>query len=357
MHRRLSWSVVCVLALALAGPTGCKKLAKKFANKVADKVNKEVESSGASSDKDDDDDDKPKVAEDPTRELSRKLNGYITKCVNSFSSRATSSMKRYYSWCNKAKGPTGKERVVYGLYTLSSDPKKCADAVKKHNDMSPKIPDLEQAGTAYAAAVTALVPLLKEADGYYDQKDYKDDKMAKGKQMHPKLVAAFDAYIKANKALYAALEVQQNKLDVASLAVVEKREGKKMLWHVKYTVMLAKRLLNKNGYPKKIDVEGYKKVLDEYAAAVKAMTSYADDHKADKKVSKSSSYRNQTKNFLKATKELFRRARDKKKYSRGEKMHLGGSAEWMVNGSPGKVLRAYNSLIRDYNSMMRWWGR
>ena len=41
-------------------------------------------------------------------------------------------------------------------------------------------------------AVVAAEDVIKEASTYYDQKNYKDDKFAKGKELHPRLLAAFE---------------------------------------------------------------------------------------------------------------------------------------------------------------------
>ena len=49
--------------------------------------------------------------------------------------------------------------------------------------------------------MSKLEPLLKEADDYYSQENYKDDKMAKGKALHPRLVAAWDAFAAADQKL------------------------------------------------------------------------------------------------------------------------------------------------------------
>ena len=57
--------------------------------------------------------------------------------------------------------------------------------VEKANALEPRDAALEAAATAYAKAVARLEPLLKEADDYYTQQNYKDDKMAKGKALHP----------------------------------------------------------------------------------------------------------------------------------------------------------------------------
>jgi hypothetical protein len=198
---------------------------------------------------------KPPAPDDPGRELGTKLNGYISECINEFSRKASSSMQTYYSWASdkEDKPPTGKKRSIGGVNEIVGDPEECAAAVKKHNAMPPSIPALESAGTAYAEALTALVPVVNEAYRYYHQEDYKDDKMAKGKELHPKLLAAFAAFKTANRELYRVVDEQQEKLDQVALDSIEKREGKKMFWHIKRTAIVAKPLMGLNTYPDKLD--------------------------------------------------------------------------------------------------------
>ena len=59
--------------------------------------------------------------------------------------------------------------------------------------------------------MSKLEPLLKEADDYYKQEDYKDDRMAKGKALHPRLIAAWDAFASADKALRNGVEAINDK--------------------------------------------------------------------------------------------------------------------------------------------------
>jgi hypothetical protein len=297
----------------------------------------------------------PAKGDDPTQAMSAKMSGYVRECINSFSSSVSDSIRRYYSWVKKDQGITGKERHVYGVFKIHGDPRKCSQAVDKANKLEPKVPDLEKAASSYAAALEALVPVVNKAYPYYDQKDYKDDKLAKGKELHPQLVKVFTDFSAANKALYAVVDEHQEKLDQVSLGAVEGREGKKMLWQVKNTIVTAKRLFKLNAYPKKLAVEKFKTELDSYAAALEAMKTYVEKNKSDKMASKADWYTRESDDLLKAGKELYRRARDSVPYSRGERMNMGGSGEWMVNGSPGKLLRAYNRVVDQYNSMMRWW--
>ncbi len=122
--------------------------------------------------------------------LTEKINAYVG-CINRLSERSYEFRKRYFSWAAQS-GPTGKERIIYGTYTIY-DTTDCKKNVEKANALEPRDAALEAAASAYADAVGKLEPLLKEADDYYSQENYKDDRMAKGMALHPRLVAAWDA--------------------------------------------------------------------------------------------------------------------------------------------------------------------
>ena len=107
-----------------------------------------------------------------------KINAYVG-CINRLSERSYESRARYFSWVGK-NGPTGRERIIYGTYTIY-DTSDCRKNVEKANAMEPHDAAIEAAAAAYADAVSKLEPLLKETDDYYSQENYKDDKMAKGK--------------------------------------------------------------------------------------------------------------------------------------------------------------------------------
>src|SRR3954452_6813891 len=130
--------------------------------------------------------------------FTEKLNAYVG-CINRLSARSYDSRKRYFSWASK-EGPTGRERIVYGTYTIY-DTTNCKKAVEKANTLETRDAALEAAASAYVDAVSKLEPLLKEADDYYSQENYKDDRMAKGRAMHPRLVAAWNAFDAADDAL------------------------------------------------------------------------------------------------------------------------------------------------------------
>lgn len=275
-----------------------------------------------------------------------KLNAYVG-CINRLSSRSYESQSRYFSWAPKS-GPTGKERIIYGTYTIY-DTDDCQKSVEAANALEPRDAALEAAASAYVNAVTTLGPLLKEADDYYTQENYKDDKMAKGRALHPKLVAAWDAFSAADKSLRAGVDVINDKRKLEQLKEIEAKEGKKTRYYVEAIMIDAKRVLRVQDTDKP-DIEAITKAVSDLEASVKG---FEDANAADGgKVN--SMFTSNVKSVLVTAKQLMRRIRDKVPYTSGQKMMMQPGSEWMVEGSPGRLLRDYNQLVSAYNSLGRF---
>ena len=60
-------------------------------------------------------------------------------------SAAFQSRARYFSWASK-NGPTGKERIIYGTYTIY-DTSDCRKNVEKANALEPRDAELEAAAS------------------------------------------------------------------------------------------------------------------------------------------------------------------------------------------------------------------
>src|SRR5260370_5125392 len=135
-------------------------------------------------------DDAPRVAAAAEADLSAttaKFNAYVSFMNRSL--RAIESLDRYKSWVNMKTGPTGRESIIYGLYDVYDTTREAAAATAALIE-EPVLPDLDAAMRDYIAANATLGPILNEASAYYERKDYKDDKMAGGKALHAKIVAA-----------------------------------------------------------------------------------------------------------------------------------------------------------------------
>ncbi len=282
----------------------------------------------------------PVSAQAPT--LTQKMNAYVG-CINRLSARSYDSRARYFSWVGK-NGPTGKERIIYGTYT-TYDTSDCRRNVEKANALEPREAALEGAASAYVEAVTTLEPLLKEADDYYKQQDYKDDKMAKGRALHPRLVAAWDAFASADKMLRAGIDVIQDKRAVERLAEIERSEGRQARFHVEALMIGAKQVFRAQSADPP-DAARITAALAEYEGMVKATEAYAETNKGSKI---SSGLVSSAKSFLVTAKLLMRRVRDKVPYSQGDRMMLNSGGGWMVEGSPPRLTRDYNQLVDAYN--------
>ena len=281
---------------------------------------------------------------------SAKLNVYID-CFNETHERANQAMERYASWVKDMKaGPTGKERTVYGTYTiLEHTLAKCNQPVLNAIAAQPALPELDAAAKAYAETIQAWGKTLVEADKYYSRENYKDDQMAQGKAMHPDIVKNYDAYNAATKAFSAALEAENDKVHLAELAAVEKAEGRKyQYWHMS-TMIAAKQLVNLIAEDK-FDVEAANAKLKAYEQASDSLVKYTKEPGAQAPMT-FVAMEHLYEQFLVAAKQRIRRVRDNQAYSSGEKMNLSNGSGWMVEGSPDHLVREYNQLIENSNRM------
>ena len=212
--------------------------------------------------------------------------------------------------------------------------------------MEPHDAAIEAAATAYADAVSKLEPLLKETDDYYSQENYKDDKMAKGKALHPRLVAAWDAFAAADQKLRGEVEAINDRRAQEKLAEIEKSEGRKTRYYVEALMIQAKRVLRAED-AKTPDIAAITQALNEYEETIKA-AEQASGSGGGPKIG--SFFISNAKSYLVTAKQLMRRIRDKVPYSSGDKMMLSNAGSgWMVEGSPPRLLRDYNQLVEAYN--------
>jgi Protein of unknown function (DUF3829) len=280
----------------------------------------------------------PPPAPSPTA----KLNAYVG-CINRLSARSYDSRRRYFSWVGR-KGPTGRERIIYGTYTIY-DTSDCKKNVEKANALEPRDAALEAAATAYVDAVTMLEPLLKEADDYYSQQDYKDDRMAKGKALHPRLIAAWNAFASADQALRGEVEAINDKRAAAKLAELEQSEGRSARYHVQALMIQAKRVLRAENTDRP-DLAAMTQALKDYESTVKAAEQFSGVEGGPKI---GSIFISNAKSFLVTAKSLMRRTRDRVPYSSGDRMMLDSGGGWMVAGSRPRLLRDYNQLVDSFN--------
>jgi Protein of unknown function (DUF3829) len=206
-----------------------------------------------------------------------KFNAYVGFLNRTL--RASESLDRYKSWVNIKTGPTGRERIIYGLYSVYDTTSEAAEATAALTK-EPLLPELDAAMRDYIAANATLGPILNEANAYYERADYKTDKMAGGKELHVKIVAAAEPFLAARARADALFTVEKAKLDERQLNAIEKREGRKANWHVANIMMRARRLMDllpSNSKPV-VDIAPFDAAMADYGAAVKDMDTYGAAH-------------------------------------------------------------------------------
>ena len=213
-------------------------------------------------------------------QATEKTNIYVS--LYNRSARGVDSWERYKSWVDLKKGITGKERYVsYGLYSLYDDVTKklVPEAREAAQNMAPKLPALDQAALSYTKALEALHPIVSEANAYYERQDYRDDNFVKAKEMHPKLVAAFETFVVERHKFDVELTAVKNVLDEKVLAEIEKTEGRKYAWQKKRVMMVSSRIMDLANSDKP-DVAKLDEAVKSYAQIVREFDDYvrsADD--------------------------------------------------------------------------------
>ncbi|MDR2011679.1 MAG: YiiG family protein [Rhodanobacter sp.] len=273
-----------------------------------------------------------------------KLNLYI-ECYNKASGSFRRSLNRYQSWVKDMKvGPTGNERIVYGLYPVNGA-QSCKKAIAAANAAAPKMPALEQVANAYAASLEPLQATINDAYTYYDRENYKDDGFAKGKTLHQALAEQANAFTTANRQFSDALEDANDAMQQEHLQRMEKQSGRNLAYYHLSTMIQAKglmRVLEQDN----VDIEKTGAKIDAFEKTVDEMAKASGN-----KPTMWDAYAHNVEEFRKTAKALFRRLRDKTPYSTGERSLLGTSGGWMVEGSPDKLINAYNTMVETSNNL------
>lgn len=283
-----------------------------------------------------------------------KLAGYVD-CINDHSNRAMDSYDYYVNWANPETGPTGQEQNILGLFTLIHDTKECTDAIAATVKMKPAYAALDKAAPIYAKALTDLDVILKEAHEYYEEKNYLDDAMAKGKEMHPKLMAAFKAFEAADVTVRTELEAITDELDEKELAMLEK-DGRTYPYLTKYVMLLAKKLVDEGSVAAdkldQIDLDSFQKNITEYEKAVDELKTYDESHSEELGPGPGAdSFISDAGDYLITAKDLMRRARDKTPFDSIDMSRLQSGMGQSVDGSPDKLVEEYNGLVDSHNFM------
>jgi hypothetical protein len=266
--------LIVVLSLGLVfGTSGCRRLLKRRPTGTGSSTTGTTGATGTTAQTPQDD------ADD---QLTEKLDEYI-KCLNTISSRAFQARKQYFAFIPKT-GPKGTETFASTFTLTSGAATNCSAGVAKAKAMPPSDAKLEGVGSDFSNAASTLDPLLTQLNQYFDNKDFRDDKWAKGKALHPQVTLAFERFAKADHELHTTLDGITKPLAQRTLARLERDEGKKFRYHRKHVLNTARELVETADPPGEdddVDFTVYGNAFADFEKALDDLRAYGSTHKPD----------------------------------------------------------------------------
>ncbi|HJL16006.1 MAG TPA: YiiG family protein [Sandaracinaceae bacterium LLY-WYZ-13_1] len=299
----------------------------------------------------------PEPTLSPAEQQSAKITDFVEDCTNRFSQRALESRDRYLRWVDAETGPTGHERAVYGVYTIS-DPSDCREAADALPSREPSMPELERQADRYATAVERLAPLLRQADTYYERESYRDDDAARGRELHPQLMAAWESFETAHSALETRIRDIERSARAARLARLADDPSQRSTYLIERTMAEARAIVDE---VEAMEVENRRLVAEDpeaFVTRVQTFQTHVDELRAHRPTPPDRApgfgwggFRRQANEVLTSALGLMRRVRDETPFDRSELRRLGTAAGWMTDGSPDELFQEFNRLVREYNSL------
>lgn len=193
----------------------------------------------------------PTAAQELTSDmLVTKLDPYIL-CLNDADGPIQENVKIYReTYSDLAAHPT-KMLFDQGFRGFRSaddtnyqQARNCVAELRGNAKQTPSMPDADRAATEYASVLEALIPLMKEADHYYDQQNFSDDKLEEGLALNNKLQPLLARlYEISNQVRDAVGEQKEKQLDLW-MTEIEKTDGKTFPWYVQDILRKARRSFN-----------------------------------------------------------------------------------------------------------------
>lgn len=271
-------------------------------------------------------------AADPLDQAKGRKMQLAVECLNHYSNTAFDARRTYLESVDATTGlaASGKPAIV-GLAGVEL----CQLRLKSAGEVTPAVPEIDEPFATYVAATTALDAAWVALKGYYDRGEAVDDKGAKAATLHPAVVAAFDTFRDAHRALHGVIGKLTRERSLAQIAAREKAEGRKLEVIIESLMVEADTLVELAGSADATTLPALQAGLAAYDKVVAEMTTYAAAHPDETKARGSwTNLQNYANTYLAAAKNVVRKLT--------EKAPLGES-------DAGDVTKQYNLLVDNYN--------
>jgi hypothetical protein len=134
-------------------------------------------------------------ADERMEALQQKYQGYVLHCFNGKTPDFV-ARQAYLSSVSSARGP---EPGAKADVRETSDPRDCDEQLARLTADGAEL-QLDRSARRFAAALRALHELTQSGARYY-QEEYEGDSSARGRELHPRIVAAFADFVKTHAEL------------------------------------------------------------------------------------------------------------------------------------------------------------
>lgn len=288
-----------------------------------------------------------------TKEFIDKYNKYIA-FGNLFDKSVINSYDRYFDWADREKGPSSQTKNVRGVSTLSE---RQITQLEQAVTSKPEIENVDEKMKPVIKSSKALFEILNEADSYYQKQDYKDDDFSKGKELHTKIVTAYDNYFKNYDAMYADFKVVQN-----NLKEFEANKFKENGEFIRYNLIMELNKIdqifsligNLDGEAlKSINIETLKSTVSEFRKVHEELEKYnKDENQKTKEFGKTGIAKTFLPSYIREGNSFVRECRNLIERIEKNDFDYGISHPMIAaKGSPLKLRKVYSQLVTNYNRM------
>jgi hypothetical protein len=217
----------------------------------------------------------------------------------------------------------------------------CADMFEHAQSAPPELGALDRMIGDYAAAFRAFAPLSIDADAYYKQEDYKDDKWAKGRALNQELAPLLAKLETLSADTHREIGRQVTARNERELAAIERQEGKGFNWHTLNYMLAAHALLETVTEERRDDVAP---AIERLQKGFEDATAFATAHEAELEV----------KPGRRLPGRVFVRAAAQSYLANAKEMRRalaadGKPSDSLLHTKFESLVNAYNSLVDDFN--------
>ena len=187
---------------------------------------------------------------------------------------------------------------------------------------------------------------MGEAENYYELETYRDDQMARGRELHPQIMAAFARFDEVDgpfNDLVIEHEAEARRGRIAEYENDPSRRADYLIERYQEQALVVGHMVGsiQLGRDRRLRSER----TAEFVAAVEELSSRGDEvlAEATARYSGWSSYQRRVREFTAASLQCMRALRDQTTFDRWDVRHF----DWTVEGSPARVTHEYNRLVQE----------